>query len=45
LTPEQRDLLKKQVDARTRERLGERAKRHGARPGGHVRKPPKQTKS
>jgi hypothetical protein len=45
LTPEQRDFLRKQIDARVRERLGERGERRIARPSGHVRKPPKRAKS
>jgi hypothetical protein len=45
LSPEQRDLLRKQIDARMRERLGERGWRRIASPGGYVPKPPKQAKS
>ena len=45
LTPEQRDLLRKQIDARVRERLAERGERRIASPGGYAPKPPKQAKS
>jgi hypothetical protein len=44
LTPEQRDLLRKQIDARVRERLSERGERRIASPGGYAPKPPKPTK-
>ncbi len=44
LTPEQRDLLRKQIDARVRERLAARGERRIASPGGYVPKPPKQAK-
>ena len=45
MTREQRDFLRRQIDARMREHLGERVEGRTARPGGHVRKPPKQAKS
>lgn len=45
MTREQRDFLRGQIDARMREQLGERVEARTARPGGHVRKPPKQAKS
>ena len=45
MTREQRDFLRRQIDARTREHLGDRVEGRTARPGGHVRKPPKQAKS
>jgi len=47
LSPEQRELLRTQIDARVRERLIERGTRGIASPGGYVPKPkpPKQTRS
>jgi len=39
LTPEQRHLLKRQIDARVRERMAERAR------GDYIPKLPKQAKS
>ena len=45
MTREQRDFLRRQIDARRREHLGERVEGRTARPGGHVRKPPKHAKS
>ena len=45
LTPEQRDLLRKQIDARVRERLAARGERRIASPGGYGPKPPKHAKS
>ena len=44
LTPEQRDLLRKQIDARVRERLAARGERRIASPGGYGPKPPKPPK-
>jgi len=38
LTPEQREHLKRQIDARIRETLGDR---RGASPGGRAKKSPK----
>ncbi len=45
VTREQRDLLRKQIDARVRERLSERGERRIASPGGYLPKPPKMAES
>ena len=45
LTAEQRNLLRKQIDARVGARLAERGERRIASPGGYVPKAPKQAKS
>jgi hypothetical protein len=44
VTREERDLLRKLIDARVRERLSELSQR-GASPGGYLARPPRRVKS